>query len=83
MTAEGCTGQVLQVKRKVSVKGRCEHGLEKHATGRVLVVFDKACNRGRGVDGGVVRVKGKLVVPLLYAGVQGTTIASVEKNWIK
>lgn len=66
--------QVLQGKREVPVQGPGEHGLEKHATTRIFVMFDKATNCVRRVDAGIVRIETELVIPLFYPGVQGAAV---------
>ena len=75
---EGVTngGTRKKLKRKGVSPVHCltEHWLEKHAGGGILIVLHKAGDVGRHEDTGVVAVETKLVVLLLYSGMQASSI---------
>lgn len=51
-----------------------QHGLEEHATDRVLVVLNQTADRRGGEDVRIVRVEAELVVQLLDASVESAPV---------
>lgn len=80
VTHNRCATQLLEREHVVSVQRRCQHGLEEHHGGRVLVMLHEASDRRGGVHWRVVRVKAELLIPLLNSGVQGAAVFA-EWDW--
>lgn len=70
-----CSTQVLKVEREGTMDWDSQHGLEEHATDRVLVVLDQTADRRRGEDVRIMRIETKLMIQLLDASVKSTSIS--------